>query len=215
MKRIAIFLALTSAALAQRSGTVELVNPWSWSKGGFDSILLVSLSIRNTKAVDVKDITVHCSGFAESGTRIDANERIIYRVFRAGQTTRVTGFNMGFLHSQVTSIGCHVVDSTPLTAAETSLHKSQAEAAARAAAKQRAREAAAEAKQREEEAAQQAGQCGSAPGEYAVLASGARLRIDRHETDGSQVRLYHDGGFVLMDVGQIAAFQPCKESPIR
>src|ERR1035438_4704866 len=36
-------------------------------------------------------------------------------------------------------------------------------------------------------------------GEYAVLASGARLRIDRHEADGAKVRLYHGTGFVELD----------------
>src|ERR1035438_8606381 len=36
-------------------------------------------------------------------------------------------------------------------------------------------------------------------GEYAVLASGARLHIDRHEADGAKVRLYHGTGFVELD----------------
>jgi soluble lytic murein transglycosylase-like protein len=33
-------------------------------------------------------------------------------------------------------------------------------------------------------------------GEYAVLANGARLRIDRHEADGAKVRLFYGTGFV-------------------
>jgi soluble lytic murein transglycosylase-like protein len=43
-------------------------------------------------------------------------------------------------------------------------------------------------------------------GEYAVLASGARLRVDRHEADGAKIRLYHDGGFVEMDASQVKSF---------
>ena len=44
-------------------------------------------------------------------------------------------------------------------------------------------------------------------GEYAVLASGARLHVDRHEADGAKVRLYHGGGFVEMDAGVVKSFE--------
>src|SRR5215467_9447284 len=44
-------------------------------------------------------------------------------------------------------------------------------------------------------------------GEYAVLASGSRLHVDRHEADGAKVRLYHDGGFVEMDASQVKSFE--------
>jgi soluble lytic murein transglycosylase-like protein len=45
-------------------------------------------------------------------------------------------------------------------------------------------------------------------GEYAVLASGARLRVDRHEADGAKVRLYHDAGFVEMDAVLVKSYEP-------
>ena len=48
-------------------------------------------------------------------------------------------------------------------------------------------------------------------GEYAVLASGARLRVDRHEADGAKVRLYHAGGMVEMDALRIAGFEPADD----
>ncbi len=44
-------------------------------------------------------------------------------------------------------------------------------------------------------------------GEYAVLASGARLRVDRHEQAGAKVRLFMNGGSVEMDAAQIAGFE--------
>ena len=41
-------------------------------------------------------------------------------------------------------------------------------------------------------------------GEYAVLGSGARLHVDRHEADGAKVRLYHaGGGFVELDAASV------------
>jgi soluble lytic murein transglycosylase-like protein len=44
-------------------------------------------------------------------------------------------------------------------------------------------------------------------GEYAVLASGARLRVDRHETDGAKVRLYQDNGFVEMEAAAVRDYE--------
>src|SRR3954452_12052275 len=44
-------------------------------------------------------------------------------------------------------------------------------------------------------------------GEYAVLASGARLHIDRHEADGAKVRLYYGSGFAELNSGAIRGFE--------
>jgi len=44
-------------------------------------------------------------------------------------------------------------------------------------------------------------------GEYAVLANGFRLHADRHETDGSIVRLYANGGVTEMPAPQIKGFE--------
>ena len=44
-------------------------------------------------------------------------------------------------------------------------------------------------------------------GEYAVLASGARLRVDRHEQAGAKVRLFLNGGSVEMDAKQVTGFE--------
>jgi soluble lytic murein transglycosylase-like protein len=45
-------------------------------------------------------------------------------------------------------------------------------------------------------------------GEYAVLASGARLRAERHEIEGAKVRLYaKSGGFSEMDAALVTAFE--------
>ena len=44
-------------------------------------------------------------------------------------------------------------------------------------------------------------------GEYAVLASGARMHIDRHEADGAKVRLYHGRGIVEMDSTVVRGYE--------
>jgi hypothetical protein len=44
-------------------------------------------------------------------------------------------------------------------------------------------------------------------GEYAVLASGARLHIERHEADGATVRLFYGSGFAEMNLTSIRGFE--------
>ena len=44
-------------------------------------------------------------------------------------------------------------------------------------------------------------------GEFVVLASGARMYVDRHEADAAKVRLYHGSGVVEMDASKIKGFE--------
>lgn len=44
-------------------------------------------------------------------------------------------------------------------------------------------------------------------GEYAVLATGSRLRADRHETEAGKVRLYNGAGYVELDAAQVHSFE--------
>ena len=44
-------------------------------------------------------------------------------------------------------------------------------------------------------------------GEYAVLASGSRLHVDRHEFDGAKVRLYTATGSIEMNSAEVTGFE--------
>ena len=44
-------------------------------------------------------------------------------------------------------------------------------------------------------------------GEYAVLANGARLHVDRHEADGAKVRLYYSTGFVELESAVVTGYE--------
>ena len=44
-------------------------------------------------------------------------------------------------------------------------------------------------------------------GEYAVLASGSRLHVDRHETSGGKVRLYNADGYIEMDAAAVWGYE--------
>ena len=51
-------------------------------------------------------------------------------------------------------------------------------------------------------------------GEYALLTSGGRLHIDRHERDGAKVRLYTAGGSIEMDSAQVVGFEADEPAPV-
>jgi soluble lytic murein transglycosylase-like protein len=44
-------------------------------------------------------------------------------------------------------------------------------------------------------------------GEFAIMASGARMHIDRHETDGAKVRLFNGTGFVELDSTVVRSYE--------
>ncbi|HEY2012889.1 MAG TPA: lytic transglycosylase domain-containing protein [Bryobacteraceae bacterium] len=50
-------------------------------------------------------------------------------------------------------------------------------------------------------------------GESVVLASGSRLHVDRHESEGSKIRLYQGQGFVEMDAALVQAFEEDESVP--
>ncbi len=49
-------------------------------------------------------------------------------------------------------------------------------------------------------------------GESAILASGSRLHADRHEVEGSKVRLYNGAGYIELDATLISSFE--QDEPI-
>ena len=44
-------------------------------------------------------------------------------------------------------------------------------------------------------------------GEYAVLANGSRLRVDRHETSSGKVRLYNADGYIEVDAAAVWGYE--------
>jgi hypothetical protein len=83
-----------------------------WWKDAFDTVMMADFTFDNKNHFDVKDVEVKCTGFAPSGTAIDSNSRTIYDRFRADSKRTIAHFNMGFLHSQVASTSCSIVDFT-------------------------------------------------------------------------------------------------------
>ena len=86
----------------------------SWSKGGFDNVIMADFTVQNPTQYRFKDVEIKCTHFAPSGTEIDSNTRTIYQVFEAHSTQEIRQMNMGLIHSQVGRSGCQIVNLTVL-----------------------------------------------------------------------------------------------------
>jgi soluble lytic murein transglycosylase-like protein len=50
-------------------------------------------------------------------------------------------------------------------------------------------------------------------GEYALLASGARMHVDRHEIEGTRIKLYNSTGYIEMPASNVSAFEADEAIP--
>lgn len=83
---------------------------YRWSKDGFGTIMMVDFTFTNRSPYEAKDITVTCTHYAPSGTKIDSNTRTIYEIIPAKGKKTIRNFNMGFIHSQASSSSCKIDD---------------------------------------------------------------------------------------------------------
>jgi hypothetical protein len=85
-----------------------------WTRGGFDTVMMLDFTIRNENDFAVKDVTFKCTHYGPSGTRIDDNTRTLYERIPAHSSISRQQFNMGFFHSQTSSSSCQVTDYVQL-----------------------------------------------------------------------------------------------------
>ncbi|WOE31984.1 MULTISPECIES: zinc ribbon domain-containing protein [unclassified Acinetobacter] len=83
---------------------------FEWGKEGFDSVMVINMTIKNNGKKDIKDFTVECEHSSNSGTKIDSNKREVYEIIKAGETRTFNNFNMGFIHSQAQSSNCGITN---------------------------------------------------------------------------------------------------------
>jgi soluble lytic murein transglycosylase-like protein len=51
-------------------------------------------------------------------------------------------------------------------------------------------------------------------GEYALLANGARMHVDRHEVEGVRVKLYNGTGYIEMSASNVTGFEVEAAAPV-
>lgn len=84
----------------------------SGTKGGFDTVLIISGSIRNTSDIVLKDPTLRCELFGASGTKVGGVQETLFEQIPAQGVTRFTDLNMGFMGStQVATYNCQITDA--------------------------------------------------------------------------------------------------------
>lgn len=86
------------------------IDKWSWKKGGFDSVMVGTFTLKNVNVFDVKDVVITCQHYAPSGTLLDSNTRTVYQVVKSKASVTIKDFNMGFLHTQASRSSCAVKD---------------------------------------------------------------------------------------------------------
>lgn len=86
---------------------LELTNMNGY-KGGFDTVLIISGTLKNTSPIDIKDPTIECSVFGPSGTELGKVRNNLYENVAAGGSHRFRELNMGFVQSQWSTYSCHV-----------------------------------------------------------------------------------------------------------
>lgn len=77
-----------------------------WTKGGFGTVALTDLRIKNGRDAPIRDIAISCQFFAPSGTMVGNTTQTVYRSVAAGKTISVKDLNLGFVHSQAIKMAC-------------------------------------------------------------------------------------------------------------
>lgn len=85
----------------------------SGQKGGFDTVLVLNGTIKNSSAYTMKDADIKCVLLGPSGTEVGIVRETLYEVFPAQQLKRFRELNMGFMgSSQVANFNCDIVGAT-------------------------------------------------------------------------------------------------------
>jgi hypothetical protein len=81
-------------------------------RAGFDTVFLLSGRIQNTTDVDIKDPTIICALFGDSGTEIGRVRETLLQIVPANGRKSFSELNMGFMGStQVASYNCEIIDA--------------------------------------------------------------------------------------------------------
>lgn len=87
-----------------------IIEEFNGYKDGFGNILMADFKIKNISKYTIKDIEITCDSFANSGTHIDSNSRIIYEAINPNNILNINKFNMGFISSQVVNSTCYITN---------------------------------------------------------------------------------------------------------
>jgi hypothetical protein len=83
----------------------------SWSTGGFDSVGLMTFTVKNENPYPIKDFVVSCRFHGNSGTHLGDREHRVYETVKAKTSRTFAKVNIGFIPSQSARGGCSLVSA--------------------------------------------------------------------------------------------------------
>jgi hypothetical protein len=84
-------------------------------KGGFDTVMLLSGTLKNSAPIPIKDPQIACYVVAESGTTLGSVTETVFKTIPAGKSIRFKDANMGFVDSRWARYACAVISATAPT----------------------------------------------------------------------------------------------------
>jgi hypothetical protein len=109
-----------AAAALRTPQTIDapaLAQPWEqvtlsdqkFEKGGFGSVALARLTLKNTGTRAVRDVNLNCSFYGQSGSTISTSNVTVYKTIAGGKSVKSGELNLGFVDGQATNAQCRVI----------------------------------------------------------------------------------------------------------
>lgn len=74
-------------------------------------VAVLTLTIKNTSDIWLKDASILCEFYGQSGTKLGDARRTAYREFPPKKTTTVREMNFGFVHQEADRVRCHATSA--------------------------------------------------------------------------------------------------------
>ncbi|GAU87017.1 hypothetical protein BIWAKO_06970 [Bosea sp. BIWAKO-01] len=81
-----------------------------WEIGGFGTMMLADLRVKNDNEFGVKDIRVECTTAGASGTALSSPSTVVYDTVPAGKAKLFRRVHLGSVNRQSKTAGCAIAD---------------------------------------------------------------------------------------------------------
>lgn len=99
-----------SSATASTANTLML-RDMSWSKTRY-GVLFAHFSVSNESQIAVKDFTILCATYGESGTALGQVSKTIYEIIPAQSIKDYEGIEIGLVDRQTANVQCQAISRT-------------------------------------------------------------------------------------------------------
>lgn len=91
--------------------TILALRDFTWSRSKYGSLFAI-FTIENSSESDVKDFTISCSTYGQSGTQIGTTSKTFYEIVKAKSMLEYAGVEIGPVHSQTAIVRCQANSTT-------------------------------------------------------------------------------------------------------